>query len=146
MLDGVNNHLGTNTQYLALLIDSPCVSSPMLQPDDIVLDSNHTWDLSKKFRNHSFWGKKITTKTRHLLICDKCANGLKWDQTNKKPFFTLNCLCQQVYRILHCKCVNVSHKMAKFTLSVKRNTQKGPTLIRMYIREPVKNVLADFVR
>ena len=47
MLDGVNNQLGTNTQYLALLIDSPCVSSPMLQPDDIVLDSNHTWDLSK---------------------------------------------------------------------------------------------------
>ena len=48
MLDGVNNQLGTNTQYLALLIDSPCVSSPMLQPDDIVLDSNQTWDLSKK--------------------------------------------------------------------------------------------------
>ena len=42
MLDGVNNQLGTNTQYLALLIDSPCVSSPMLQPDDIVLDSNNT--------------------------------------------------------------------------------------------------------
>ena len=62
MLDGVNNQLGTNTQYLALLIDSPCVSSPMLQPDDIVLDSNHTWDLSKKFRNHSFWGKKIMQK------------------------------------------------------------------------------------
>ena len=62
MLDGVNNQLGTNTQYLALLIDSPCVSSPMLQPDDIVLDSNHTWDLSKKFRNQSFWGKKLQQK------------------------------------------------------------------------------------
>ena len=57
MLDGVNNQLGTNTQYLALLIDSPCVSSPMLQPDDIVLDSNHTWDLSKNSATTVFEAK-----------------------------------------------------------------------------------------
>ena len=62
MLDGVNNQLGTNTQYLALLIDSPCVSSPMLQPDDIVLDSTIHEICQKNSATTVFEAKKIRQK------------------------------------------------------------------------------------
>ena len=36
----------------------------------------------KKFRNHSFWDKKIAQKKcilRRLLICNNCAYGFNWD-------------------------------------------------------------------
>ena len=41
----------------------------------------------KNIMQPQFLRQKIMTKMRHLLVCDKCANGLKWDKTNKKHFF-----------------------------------------------------------
>ena len=68
--------------------------------------AKHCCEMSYKIT--SFWGKKIHPKTcnfRHLL--QKCVNGLKWDLTNENLlFFTLYCLFQHLYRILHSKCIN----------------------------------------